>query len=340
MPFTTALGSHRYLENLFVKLHTLDGVIGLGECPIATHIIGNTYQQSEETIKAWMPELLQKDFENLEQLSKNLAVNSTQEIPAKACLEMAFWDAENKIKSQSIAQSLTASPENIKTSITLVISDMKSMLDNAYQFYQNGFQVFKVKIGRDLSQEVTLLKKLTQTLPGASFILDANQGYTSKESLLLIESIEKHQWPIILFEQPVSGNDWKGWKEVKRHSFITLAADESLKTIEDAKRLSGENLCNIFNIKLAKIGITAAFKVVEIAGENQIDLMMGMMMESALGVSAAAQFASGIGGFKAIDLDTPFYLLNGLSDCYFMNPDGTIVISKIRSGLGYEELPQ
>ncbi len=339
MPFTTALGSHSSLENLFIKLHTDQNTVGLGECPIATHIIGNTYEQSKSIIEEWTPLLAGQNFENLQQLADVISTKSTQEIPAKACIEMAFWDAENKIKGQSIAQSLNAAPQSLQTSITLVISEPETMLKKAVEFYELGFRVFKVKIGRDLLSEKDLLKKLSQTLPQASLIIDANQGYSSKESLLLLEDIEKNHLPIHLFEQPVSATDWKGWKEVKEHSSIPIAADESLKTIEDAKRLAGENLCDIFNIKLAKMGISESLKVTQLAKKNKMGLMMGMMMESSLGVSAAAQFASGVGGFSAIDLDTPFYLLNGLKECYFMEDDGTLVVSKIKNGLGFEELP-
>lgn len=88
-------------------------------------------------------------------------------------------------------------------------------------------------------------------------------------------------------------------KEKANNEFGTLvAADESCRSPEDAMRIAKGSLADVINIKLAKLGVLGALKVVQIARENNLQLMIGGMVESRLGMGFSASFAAAIGDFR------------------------------------------
>eukprot|EP00897_Mesotaenium_endlicherianum_P002504 jgi/Mesen1/2281/ME000154S01450 len=89
---------------------------------------------------------------------------------------------------------------------------------------------------------------------------------------------------------------------------ITVAADESCRSPDDARRIAERHLVGALNIKLAKVGVLGALQVAAIAKQASLALMMGGMVETRLAMGFAAHLAAGLGGFRYIDLDTPLLL--------------------------------
>jgi L-alanine-DL-glutamate epimerase-like enolase superfamily enzyme len=85
---------------------------------------------------------------------------------------------------------------------------------------------------------------------------------------------------------------------------MPIILDETVFTGEDLERAVSEDLCHGVNIKIAKSGIGESFKIFNIAKQHGLKLMMGCMTETMVGLSAGISFASGLGGFDYIDLDS------------------------------------
>jgi L-alanine-DL-glutamate epimerase-like enolase superfamily enzyme len=93
-----------------------------------------------------------------------------------------------------------------------------------------------------------------------------------------------------LIEQPVAADDYAGLAEVRRASSIPIIADESCKVAADVERLVG--CVDGVNIKLAKCGsLQEALRLVEAARAHDMQVMLGCMVETTLGISAALQLA-------------------------------------------------
>lgn len=106
----------------------------------------------------------------------------------------------------------------------------------------------------------------------------------------------------VLFEQPVHRDDWEGLGYVGRIARdkygVSVAADESCRSIVDVKNIVEENLVDVLNIKLAKVGVVGALEIIEVARASGLKLMIGGMVETRLAMGFAGQLAAGFGCFK------------------------------------------
>lgn len=106
----------------------------------------------------------------------------------------------------------------------------------------------------------------------------------------------------ILFEQPVHRDDWEGLGRVshvaKNKYGVSVAADESCRGLADVKKIVEEKLADVINIKLAKVGVLGALKIIDLARAAGLDLMIGGMVETRLAMGFAGHLAAGLGCFK------------------------------------------
>lgn len=332
-PFRTALGEHRALNNILIRTVLSDGTEGLGEVAVAPHILGWELKKIESLLKEYLP-----SFQNRALILNPGAIKCMTEplrvyAPAVCGVETALLDALCRRARMPFWQFFGSHCRRIRTGITLVIQPRRAFLQSLEEFYTEGFRTFKIKVGRDTEADLGKILAARRILEKSIFYIDANQGFNVRQSSAFISALmEKGMRPAFI-EQPVERADLDGLAELRRSLPIPVCADESVHSLESAKKIIRMKGAQIFNIKLAKFGIFQAMEITQLAKKNGLTLMIGMMMESALGVSAAAQFAAGTSGFKYIDLDTPYYFKNtdGLS---FLGTSGNFRLSSIRRGLG------
>jgi len=91
---------------------------------------------------------------------------------------------------------------------------------------------------------------------------------------------------------------------------------------------------HIINVKLMKCGLFEAREIALLAQANGIKLMIGGMMESSLAMTASAHLAAGLGFFDYVDLDTPFFIKDGLNKNPYLSKRGVYDLKKVSSGIG------
>ncbi|MFZ2405086.1 MAG: enolase C-terminal domain-like protein, partial [Methylobacter sp.] len=128
--------------------------------------------------------------------------------------------------------------------------------------------------------------------------------------------------------------DWEGLKEVSRKSKVPVCADESASSLTDVRRIIKEKACPAVNIKLMKTGVVDAQRIACLCAKNGIELMIGAMMESSLATTASAHLACGLGVFRYIDLDTPFFIKQGFDSNPYLNSCGVYDLSRVKAGIG------
>ncbi|XP_063945321.1 L-Ala-D/L-amino acid epimerase-like isoform X1 [Daucus carota subsp. sativus] len=111
---------------------------------------------------------------------------------------------------------------------------------------------------------------------------------------------------------PVHKDDWEGLGRVtqiaKEKYGVSVAADENCRGFADVKKIVEENLADIINIKLAKLGVVGAHEIIELAHASGLHLMISGMVETRISMGFASLLAAGLGCFKFIDLDAPNHL--------------------------------
>ena len=137
--------------------------------------------------------------------------------------------------------------------------------------------------------------------------IDANQGWSVKDTLWI--SRELASLGVELIEQPVAAGDFDGLQEIRTHSPILIAADESCHGIRDAMRLASMRAADVINIKLMKCGgIYPAIKIAAICEAAGLTCMIGCMGESALGNLAGMHLAAALDIIREVDLDSVYIL--------------------------------
>ncbi len=149
--------------------------------------------------------------------------------------------------------------------------------------------------------------------PGAKLRVDANAGYTAREALALARACERLGLgdSIECWEQPCAAEDRDGMREVTLSVRAPVIADESVKGFDDFRELARTRYAGGVNLKLAKLGgVLVAVRMGLAAQAEKLQIMTGGMVETRLGMTAAAHVACALGGVDYVDLDTA-WLLDG-----------------------------
>lgn len=145
--------------------------------------------------------------------------------------------------------------------------------------------------------------------------LDANQGWQAKEAVRAIRLMEELDLGIELIEQPVIAHDLEGLKYVTENTETPIMADESVFSVYDAKRVLDMGAADLINIKLMKTGgIHQAIKIATLAEAFGVKCMVGSMIETKIGITAAAHFAASHPNIAHYDLDAPLMLIGDIAN--------------------------
>nr|KAJ0193356.1 hypothetical protein LSAT_V11C800446250 [Lactuca sativa] len=313
-PFTIATSRLEGVENVAVRVELNNGCVGWGEAPILPFVT------AEDQITA-----LKKAGEACEFLKKSQAMSLGdvlreigQLLPGhdfasvRAGVEMAVIDAVATSIGTPLWRFFGGVSNTITTDITIPIVTPKEAGELASKYCREGFKTLKLKVGKDLNSDIEVLQAIRVAHPHCLFILDANEGYSSSEAIQVLEKLHEMNVTPILFEQPVHRDDWEGLghvTQVAKSKFgVSVAADESCRSLADVKEIIKRQLADVVNIKLAKVGVLGALEIIDLAKASGLDLMIGGMVETRLAMGFAGHLAAGLGGFKFIDLDTPLLL--------------------------------
>ncbi len=333
-PFRIATGQHDSLENVLLTVVLSDGTKGCGEAAVATHITGETIPQTVKNLKIAASYLQGQNIGDYLKMSAYLQSLMTNNMAAIAAVEMALFDALTRHFKMPLWKIWGSSVKPFATDITIVIGSLEETMAKTKEFYAQGFRAFKIKVGRDMDSDFKRVQAVSTIARRSSIIIDANQGYSAAQALNFLTALNKAGIQINLIEQPTVKGDWEGLTKITRLSKVLVCADESVSSLPDAVYAINKKAVGAINIKLMKTGLVHGAMIAQLARANGIKLMIGGMMESPLAMTASAHLAAGLGCFDFIDLDTPFFIKNGLRRHPCLNAKGVYDLSRISSGIG------
>jgi len=333
-PFAIAKGQHDLLENVLFSLELSGGVRGFGEAAVATHITGETVQETLRHMKVAAHSVVGRKLSEFPRIAEEFKDKLAKNKCALAALEMALLDAATRVKKIPLWWAFGNRPRVLKTDMTVVIGELADAEVAAREILRRGIRSFKVKIGKDIDLDLKRVTAVARIAPKCPVYLDANQGFTAAQTLKFLKELERLKIKPVLVEQPVPKGDWEGLARVTRESKVLVCADESVSSLQDAKRIIKTKAAGAINVKFTKTGVLEAYEIARLAKRNGIKLMIGTMMETPLAVTAAAHLAAGLGGFDFIDLDAPFFMAERVTRGNFVTRSGIYDLSKVRSGIG------
>jgi o-succinylbenzoate synthase len=312
VPFTIATGTMEYAQNILIKIHTDEDIIGLGECSAFPMIVGETqtscYHHAKDFATFWKGKNPLALNERLAELDTIIAGNYT----AKSAFDIALYDIAAKAANKPLYAFLGGKQKAIESDLTIGIDSPEKMAEQAIQFKADGVSMIKVKLGKDPATDIKRIQQIRHAIGDEIKLrIDANQGWSKEDALPVLQSLSN--FDIEFCEQPMHKYYDDFLPTLCAASPIPIMADESVFTHHDARKLIANKACHLINIKFSKSGgIQEAIKIQAIAGENNMACMMGGMLESRLALSAKMHFAMAHENIKYYDMDT--CLLGHLAD--------------------------
>ncbi len=283
LPFVTAHGGASIFRNVLVEVEHA-GIVGLGEAAPTRY-----HGETAATVLAALATLVPVaeavgDPGRLEAL--HAAMNATLEghRTAKAALDIACHDWLARRAGMPLGRLFGLDPDKAPPS-SYTVPIVPPFVAHQAIAAGSAFRVIKVKMGdpEDGARLRQVREATQQTLR-----VDANGGWTRDQALRKLPELEAAG--VELLEQPVAAADLSGLAEVHRAARIPVVADEPALTSRDIPRLAGA--VDGVNIKLAKTGgIRPALAMVHTARAHGLRIMLGCMVETSIGIAAAAHLA-------------------------------------------------
>jgi len=173
---------------------------------------------------------------------------------------------------------------------------------------ERGFESLKIKVGKDIGVDIERTKAIHAAVEGRALLrLDANQGWSAKQAVYALQTLEDAGVKLELVEQPVKAYDLEGLRYVTERVHTPVMADESVFGPMEVIELIRMRAADIVNIKLMKTGgISNAVRIADICGMHGVECMIGCMLEGSIGVAAAVHLAVAKSDvITKVDLDGP-----------------------------------
>ena len=292
--FRIAHGADDQRFNVLVHLDE-----GVGEAPAVPY-----YGETQERILAYLSSVpdLGDDWFDIDGVLARLPPGSRA---GRAAIDIALHDLWGQRLGQPLYRLFGLNPTNLPlTSFTIAMDDPEVMARRARE---SGYPIIKVKLGGGVEDEamVAAIRRATD----ARLRVDANAGWTREQALELIPRLAEYDLEFV--EQPLAADDLDGYfwlKEKLRYQKVRLPifADESVKTSRDVARMAGG--VDGVVVKLMKTeGLREAIRAIHTARAHDMQIMLSCMVESSVGVTAAAHLAPLC---EYIDLDGPLLIKN------------------------------
>jgi len=267
------------------------------------------------------------------------AVRPIQELPRTA--QLAFNLLDHEIAARSAGRPLSAwaagklgdptdyLPPGCRS---LGIPEDLEVFRKKVSDLAGRFRVLKLKLGSgDLGLDLATVSVARRAAPEAELILDVNGGWDPTEAPMMIWKLMDDRPALV--EQPIHHRHGpEVWGELRAglpESAPSLYADESVQNAEDATRFA--EVVDGVNVKLLKCGgFDGAVEMIAAAREHGLGILLGCMIETSLGTTAAAHLAPWA---DWIDLDGHFYVANDDFEGIDYDAEGRLLMPR-RPGIG------
>ena len=341
-PFGISGGAQAAANNVLVTLELADGTLGYGEAAPLPAYNGETQTQALAVLagsRRWLAGYVVKDWRWL--AAEFRGRGGAWCGSAQCAFELALLDALTKQRGEPLWKFFGGAGTTLETDMTVTTGTATEAADNAWAIRKRGIRMIKVKVGGKLgpAHDLERLGAIYEVAPDSPLILDGNAGVSRAAASELVRGLKARGIVPALLEQWLAKDDLAGARALAEESGWLVAADESVTSADDARRVVAERAAGAINIKLMKGGVVAALDIVAVAKSAGLTLMIGGNVESILAMTGSACFAAGQGGFDFADLDTPLFLAENPFDGGFTMDGGRISVAHLAAGHGVTPKP-
>lgn len=281
-PFTTSFGTFQDKEFLLLEVKDELGNMGWGE---STAFHSPWY--NEETLETnlhmirdfLIPLVLDREIPHPDEVNKLFAPLRKNNM-AKASVEGAIWDLYAKRNKLTLAEALGGAAEKIEVGISIGIQkSTEDLIELVRGYVAEGYKRMKVKIKPGF--DVNVIQALREAFPTVPLMADANSAYTLDDIDVLKQLDE---FNLTMIEQPLASDDIIDHAKLQKELKTPICLDESIHSLEDARKAVELGSTKIINIKIGRVGgLTESKKIHDFCMENDIPVWCGGMLESGIG---------------------------------------------------------
>lgn len=284
-PFVIARGGATDHRLIRVRLIGDDGVEGWGEAS-PNRFYGETVESAVAAIGRFRPIVEKADSWAIEDVEHEMNAALRFNGSAKSAISAALHDLAGKRLGIPVYRLWGLNPDQAPpSSFTIAIAatahELTARVNDAA-----AYPILKIKLGTDRDAEI--MKTVRAAAPDKVIRVDANAAWDARQALRMIEMLAAYDVEYV--EQPLAPHDIDGLRFVRARSPLPIIADESCIVATDIPRLAGA--VDGINIKLSKCGgMREALAMIATARAYGLRVMAGCMIETSLGITAAAHFA-------------------------------------------------
>lgn len=280
--FTVATNSRTTTPVVLTSIE-YDGVTGFGEASMPPYL-----GESHESVLNFLSKVDLGQFSDpflMEDIIEYIGGVMPGNYAAKASLDIALHDLTGKLLGQPWFRLWGLNPEKTPlTSFTIGIDTADVVREKTLE--ASAFKLLKIKLGRDNDREMIETVRSVTDVP---IFVDVNQGWKDRNyALEMAHFLNENHAEFIEQPMPKEQIDDIAW--LTERSPLPIVADEALQTVDQLLGMKG--IYSGINIKLMKCGgMHAAYKMITMARQMGMKILIGCMTETSCAVSAAAQLS-------------------------------------------------
>jgi L-Ala-D/L-Glu epimerase len=306
-PIKHKLATYAGSDNLVVRVTTAQGIHGYGEGIPRDFVTGESLKASFDFLTDKLGHAILRFpaispanlLPSLSVLQEKFALEAC---PGAFCaFETALLDAAGRTWGKPLAGFLGSRLNGSVTYSAVVPLSAGPQLSQFFQLIKSlGLRYVKLKVGEHNDLD-TLSQARRELGADVDLRVDANAAWSAAEAIVRIRDLAPFRLSAV--EQPVAKEDLEGLRRVQDAVDIPIMADESLCTLDDAQRLIRLKACQMFNIRLSKVGgFTAALRIKNAADAAGIRCQLGCHVgETSILAAAGRHFALARGPFAYLE---------------------------------------
>jgi L-Ala-D/L-Glu epimerase len=204
----------------------------------------------------------------------------------------------------------------------------------ATEAVDQGYACVKLSLGaRNPDTDVEVVRQVRAAI-GANVALraDADERWTTEGAIRILKRLEPYGLEYV--QQPVIAEDLTGMAKIRKHSPVSIAADESVGTPDEAQRVMDAEAADVLVVKPARAGgIRATYAIMEMARERGLQTIITSSLETGVGIAAGLHLASALGPARASGLASGSLLTHDLLETALVPVRGHITVPQT-PGLG------
>lgn len=287
-------------ENVFVKVHTDEGIVGWGEA-CAHPVTSETQASIVSTVELFGRTIAGKDPFQIGAIHAALDHLFLQGNGGARCaIDIALYDIMGKASGQPIYNLLGGAYQKTFGQLaTMPRAEPRRMGEHAALLTKKGYTCFEPKMTghlESLDADADRLEAIIEAVPSSCLVIaDPNQTWGTAKDTIEILLRRFAGVPNLAIEQPVMYYDLDGLAAITRAVPHKVVADEAIQNAATVIQIVSRRIADMISLKLGKCGgFYKALQMMRIAEAAGLPIRIDWTQGSALLDTAAGHLHAAV----------------------------------------------